>query len=379
MERTVRLRLQITTAHDAALRATTAQFTTSFNHVCAVGWQQRNGNAYTLHHLTYHDCKTANPALVSDLHIQARQKASEAVKAAVTREKHALPTRCPQSVACPPRYNVHTFRVDWAQHTVNLATTQGRMSIPFTLPAYAAYAQGYPVTTADLLHRHGRWCLHVVVQLPDMPWVDNGTALGVDLGVTHPAVTSDNRFHGRRHWREVTRRRCRLQRKLQSNGSKAAKRHLRHLAGREQRFRRDCDHVLSTSIVSTVEPGTTIVIENLTNIRKRVKARRGEAKRRLHAWSCAQLKGFLEYKAAAQGCRVVAVDPRHSSQRCHRCGFTARGNRPDQSTFRCRSCGYRHNADLNAAKNLRNKHLVGWASSPASAPPSSGVSSHPLG
>jgi transposase len=272
MERTVRLRLYTTWTHEAALYETTAQFTASFNHVCTVGWQQRNGNAYTLHHLTYRDCKAAHPALVSDLHIQARQKASEAVNSAVRREKRCLPTRCPQSVSCPPRYNRHTFRVDWTRETVNLATTQGRLHLPFTLPAYAAYAQGHQVTTADLIHRNGRWFLHIVVLLPDIPSVDNGTALGVDLGVTHPAVSSDNRFHGKRHWREVTKRRLRFQRKLQANGSKSAKRHLRSLAGREQRFWRDCDHVLSASIVSAVEPGTTIVIENLTNIRKRVKA-----------------------------------------------------------------------------------------------------------
>ncbi len=283
----------------------------------------------------------------------------------------------PQSVSYPPRYNSHTFRVDWGKQIVNLATTQGRLHIPFTLPAYAAYAQGCTTATADLISKKGQWFLCVVVKLLDMPFVDNGTALGVDLGITHAAVTSDNRFHGQRHWHEVTRRRFRLTRKLQSNGSKSATRHLRRLAGREQRFRRDCDHVLSTSILTDVEPGTTVVIENLTNFRKRVKARRGEAKRQLHTWSFSQLKDFLEYKATAKGCRVVALNPRHSSQRCHQCGFTARGNRSDQSTFRCRTCGCRHHADLNAAKNLRDKYLVGWATSPASASPSSGVSSHP--
>ena len=53
--------------------------------------------------------------------------------------------------------------------------------------------------------------------------------------------------------------------------------------------------------ITAVAPGTTIVIENLTNIRKRVKAQRGEAKRRLHVWSFAQLKGFIEYKAGLLG------------------------------------------------------------------------------
>jgi len=194
-------------------------------------------------------------------------------------------------------------------------------------------------------------------------------------------VTSDNRFHGKRKWREIEKRRFRLRRKLQAKGTKSARRRLRLLAGRSMRFRRDCDHVLSRSILANVlkdfGPGMTIVVENLTNIRTRVKASRGDAKRRLHIWSFAQLRSFLEYKAEALGCRVVGIDPRHTSQRCNACGFTSRSSRRSQSEFCCRSCGHRHNADLNASKNIRDKHLVGWVSDPSDRLPSESLSSQP--
>jgi putative transposase len=49
---------------------------------------------------------------------------------------------------------------------------------------------------------------------------------------------------------------------------------------------------------------------------------------------------------------VVVVDPRHTSQRCSRCGHTARNNRRSQSVFICRQCGYHLNADLNGARNI---------------------------
>jgi putative transposase len=214
-----------------------------------------------------------------------------------------------------------------------------------------------------------------VVNIPDVEFVSNGKAIGVDLGVTRPAVTSDNRFHGNRHMAEVTKRNLRLKRALQAKGTKSAKRHLRSLASREQRFRQDCDHVISASILHGIETGTTIVVENLTNIRTRCKASRGEAKRRLHSWSFARLKSFLEYKAEAIGCQVVAVDPRHTSQRCNRCGYTYRGNRRSQSEFFCRKCGFQLNADLQASRNIRDKYLVGWSISPSDALPSTSVSS----
>jgi IS605 OrfB family transposase len=353
---------------------TIRQFTESFNAICRVAWKKREGNAYKLHYIVYRGCKNTLPDLVSDLHVQAIHKASEAIKATITRSKKEKKTSCPQSKSCPPRYERHTFKIYWDKGLISMSSTNGRLKIPFTIPEYAKYAIDCPTSTADLIKRKGRFYLHVVVKLPDVDFIDNGKAIGVDLGVTRPAVTSDNRFHGKRHWKEVVKRTFRLKRDLQSNGSKSAKRHLRRLAGREQRFRRDCDHVISASILKDIQPGTTVVVENLTNIRTRCKASRGEAKRRLHSWSFAQLKGFLEYKAEAKGCQIVAIDPRHTSQRCNRCGFTYRGNRKSQSEFLCRQCGFKHNADLNASKNIRDKYLVGWTTCPSDAPLSPDVS-----
>lgn len=361
MDRTIRLQLRPDTQQAQALTETTAQFTASFNTVCQVGWRLRNGNAFDLHRLTYRAVKHSYPRLVSDLHIQARQKASQAVKSALTREKQGRKTRCPSSASCPPRYNLHTYTLDWQTATVRLSTTQGKQTIAFHLPLYASHAVGCHCATADLIHRRGKWYLHVVVVVDDVAFVDNAQTVGVDLGVTRPAVTSDNRFHGNRRWKNREKRLFRLKRALQAKGSRSAKRHLRRLAGRQRRFRQDCDHVVSASILKGIEPGTTIVIENLTDIRKRVKARRGQQKRRLHGWSFAQLRAFLTYKAETKGCRIVGIDPRHTSQRCSRCGCIYRGNRPEQSRFCCCWCGFQLNADLNAARSIRDKHLLGWA------------------
>ena len=375
MDRTVRLLLRPDDAQAKALHKTMAEFTGAFNAACQTGWDQRNGNAYSLQHLLYRANKEQFPGLVSDLHVQCIRKASEAVRSAIARDKKGLRAKRPVSTLCAPRYNLHTFKVYWEKGYVSLSAVGGRLKVPFVLPAYCQYARNSKTATADLVYRKGRFYFHLVVNLPDVAFVPNGKAVGVDLGVTRPAVTSDNRFHGDRHMKEVVNRTFRLRRALQANGSKSAKRHLRSLAGREQRFRRDCDHVLSSSILKGIEPGTTVVIENLVNIRRRCKARRGEAKRRLHSWSFAQLKGFLEYKAEALGCQIVAVDPRRTSIRCNQCGFTYRGNRRSQSDFLCRQCGFHLNADLQASRNIRDKYLVGWGTSPSDAPPSTGVSS----
>jgi putative transposase len=75
----------------------------------------------------------------------------------------------------------------------------------------------------------------------------------------------------------------------------------------------------------------------------------------LHSWPFAQLLTFIGYKAQAAGVPVIEEDPRHTSQRCSRCGHTERGNRSKQADFRCKACGFRLHADLNAARNLAAK------------------------
>lgn len=59
----------------------------------------------------------------------------------------------------------------------------------------------------------------------------------------------------------------------------------------------------------------------------------------------------LEQKAPG---RVVKVNPRFTSQTCNTCGYRAPGNRESQAVFRCAACGYQANADVNAAKNVRD-------------------------
>lgn len=95
-------------------------------------------------------------------------------------------------------------------------------------------------------------------------------------------------------------------------------------------------------------------MENLTDIRERVKGRRKQ-RRAMSNWSFSQLQGFLAYKAAYKGIAIEYVDARYSSQACSRCGYIDKRNRPSQSEFSCKKCGYSNNADENAAYNLASR------------------------
>jgi len=390
MDRTVRIQLHPTPEQAQALDETIAQFTQAFNQVCAYGWEHQEKNGVRLHHETYHDTKGSCPGLVSDLLIQARVKATETLTSAFTwKKKHEAahpkrvekalkygkpapqfkPVQCPTSELCAPRYNIHTYTLDWTKQSARLSTSGGKMSIPFTVPRWQAKYQGHGIATADLVYRKGKYWLHVVVKVPEPDIPQSDEVIGVDLGLNRPAVTSKRQFLGNKHWKERDRKYFRIRRKLQSKGSKSAKRHLKKLSKRQARFHRDCDHVLSKRIVQNATPGSTIVLENLKNIRETSKIGRGKqdknvsTKRRLHAWTFAQFYDFIAYKAQERGMQVVKVDPRHTSQTCSSCGHQHRSNRKSQSLFLCKKCGYCLNADYNAAKNIRQKYLVSLGTS----------------
>lgn len=102
----------------------------------------------------------------------------------------------------------------------------------------------------------------------------------------------------------------------------------------------------------------------------------GQAKQRglnrvLAGAGLAQLKNMIDYKAALIGVGVVEVDAKNTSRYCRACGHVGKENRKSQAVFCCQKCGYRANADTNAANNILlrafrdhgkqiNKQL-GWA------------------
>jgi IS605 OrfB family transposase len=194
-------------------------------------------------------------------------------------------------------------------------------------------------------------------------------ALGVDLGITSIAVDSDGQVHSSQAVNAVRHRHRRLRTKLQRKRTKAARRRLRRLAGKEARFAKDTNHRISQQLVAKAQ-GTkrAIALEDLQGIRTRVTARRSQ-RATLHSWSFAQLRAFVEYKARRAGVPVVLVDPRNTSRTCPRCGCVDAHNRPSQQQFSCVACGFAGLADHVAAENIRRAAVnPPYVSRPAAVP-----------
>ena len=70
------------------------------------------------------------------------------------------------------------------------------------------------------------------------------------------------------------------------------------------------------------------------------------------------LKQEVEHIARKYDIAVSTVQASYTSKMCPMCGCIEDENRPNQETFECVECGYKDNADFNAAKNIRNRVLV---------------------
>jgi IS605 OrfB family transposase len=228
---------------------------------------------------------------------------------------------------------------------LTILSLKGRVKLPFDMAEYNRQYLNWKNTSAELLQdRKGRWWLHVVMEIDPPEAGTTDEVVGVDLGIVSPAVDSRGSKYGSDPWKEIEDRTFELRRRLQSKGTKSAKRHLKRLSGRQRRFRKDCDHGLSKRLARSVSSGATLVFADLTNIRGRAKMRKAQ-RRRLHGWSFHQFQAFVTYKAEARGVNVGFVDPRYTSQKCSQCGHI------------CKQCEFECHADYNAAMNIRADFL----------------------
>lgn len=195
--------------------------------------------------------------------------------------------------------------------------------------------------------RNGKLYAIVWVVVPDPPPKIQGIDLGLDIGMNKLIATSDGSFEGEKTKEILSKiRRC----KPGSRGRQKAHEHRRHYFG----------EVLNKLNWKKLR---LIAIENLKNIKKGKKPKRGKEFRKIVApWTAASV--LLRIKLKAQEYRVscVEVDPKYTSQTCPICTHRATSNRSNEK-FKCVSCGYANDADTVGSLNILNRAL-GSISSP---------------
>ena len=242
--------------------------------------------------------------------------------------------------------------------TVSINTVHGRVRIPMTIGRYRKIPFERIRGQCDLVRKNRLFYLMVAVEIPDEPVIEPRDIIGLDMGIENISVDSTGKYYSGDKIKEVRDHNADLRSRLQSAGTKSSKHHLKKLSGKESRFARNTNHIISKEIVQNAK-GTlsAIAIESLEGIRMRTTVRKGN--RYIHnSWAFHQLRTFIEYKAREAGIPVAIVDPKNTSRECPECHFVDRRNRAERSLFRRISCGFEGEADFVASLNIRNRAAV---------------------
>ncbi len=318
-------------------------------------------NELAMQSLVYHDVR-ARFGLSAQLTIHAIRRVSGNRK---TSKKDGKPVNsfAPTSAT----YDARTFSFRERDWTVSLTTTDGRERFTLAIGNFQlGLLKGQNPKTATLCKRKdGTYYLNI--QLESEPPEPDPTdeVLGCDLGRTDIAVTSEgDKFSGkeitkvRNHYAKL---RANIQQKA-TKGTRSTRRRcrelLKRLSGKERRFQALVNHTISHRIVARAKNKKQIIaLEDLTGIRERTNEQpRSKKERRLsNSWAFYQLRQFLVYKSIKYGVKILFVDPRYTSQMCHKCNHIhpVRGESyRDGKRFACGHCAWKGDADLNGSKNI---------------------------
>jgi len=333
-----------------ALRRTLEAANAASQYASDYAWETKTFRQYDLHHALYYSLKERF-GLSAQVVVRLLAKVADAYKLDREHKRTFKPTG---AIAYDDR--ILRWYVD--QSEVSIWTVDGRQRIPFVCGERQRILLQSRQGESDLITFRDNFYLSATCEAADPDPIDVAGVLGVDLGIVNIAVDSDGEVHSSSQVNNVRYRHRRLRRKLQKKGTKAARRRLRQLSGKESRFAKWVNHNVSKCIVAkAVDTKRAIAIEELGGIRQRVTVRKPQ-RATLHSWSFCQLRAFVTYKAKRVGIPVIAVDPRNTSRQCPACGYTDKRNRPNQATFLCVSCGFSGLADTIAAGNISRRAAV---------------------
>lgn len=217
-----------------------------------------------------------------------------------------------------------------------------------------------PIKTCSVSRVAGAWHVSLTVETSDVPdRTESQGAVGVDLGITDLAVTSEGwKEPGPKALATLLQRLRRLSRahsrkvKGSANRRRSAQA-LARLHWRISNIRGDALHKLSDRLTREY---SWVALEDLG-----VKGMMGNRHLARHiadaGWG--ELRRQLVYKASQRGVHVAMVDRFFpSSKTCSDCGVVNEALTLADRSWACPACGSAHDRDVNAAKNILKRSIA---------------------
>ena len=247
------------------------------------------------------------------------------------------------------------------QNCFSVNTLNGRVKLSYFTKGMSKYFDHtiYKFGTAKLVNKHGKYFLHIPVtySIEESNISDICNVVGIDRGINFVVATYDSKHKsGFVSGKVIKQKRAhysKLRKELQMRQTPSARRRLKAIGSRENRWMQDINHCVSKALVENNPKHTLFVLEDLTGVRNATERVKTKDRYVSVSWSFYDLEQKLIYKAKQNQSTVIKVDPRYTSQCCPVCGHIDKMNRNKKiHLFTCKNCGYKSNDDRIGAMNL---------------------------
>jgi putative transposase len=208
------------------------------------------------------------------------------------------------------------------------------------------------IKTASVKRSCGKWYVIFSCDLGNAPEpIGAGSEVGIDLGLKSFLVTSENEsVEPPRYYRQAQKRLRRAQRsfsrkKKGSNHRRKARERVARLHEKVANQRRDFHHKQARKLVDA----HGLIVHEALNVKGIARTRLAKS---THDVGWAAFLNILAQKAEEAAVRVIAVDPRNTTQACSSCGAIPEVKKMLSDRVHSCSCNYVADRDVNAALNI---------------------------
>lgn len=156
----------------------------------------------------------------------------------------------------------------------SINTVNGRVKMPFETKGMEQYVDGsWTFGTAKLVKKYGKFFLHIPMtkEFPEVSEHTVSQVVGVDMGINFVAVSYDSDgkslFFNGRPIKDKRSKYKHMRKQLQRLGTASARRKLKRIGQKENRWMTDVNHSVSKALARRYGANTLFVVEDLTGVR----------------------------------------------------------------------------------------------------------------
>lgn len=314
----------------------------AFNEASKIKFNIDKNSIVLLHKAFYKKFRQNFPYIPAQIVIRAEQECLSSYRSIKTKKHKLSEPPVKKNLSC--RLDKHLFSRK-GEDLISITTGKGRKLFKFrSYEKLRNLLRCYIYKDPLIFEKNGSIFIALSFEVRKPP-VKQKLCIGVDLGIRVSAATSEGKIIIDKKFNGEKRKLRYLKRKLQSIGTKSAKRKLKKYQNKERNKNKNQTHLVCNEILKTT--ADTIALENLKGIK--AKKHKRQNKNRISQVPLYELRRIITYKATNMGKHIVLVNPAYTSQIDSVTG-KHEGKRRGRRFYS--ENGLIYDADINAARNI---------------------------